>query len=280
MATWLYEGPSSALAACREGIEFCERRGITEFALNIAAMIPTFAAECGLVDEALSEARSASQRMEAAGDVGFKEPRSVQLRLLAERGLAEDPDAADRLVQAAREAPSVTGLAIAFPAAALLLQRHGRTQDAQALVTELQQVEGVRADSYYSASLPELVRTTLALDDPKLAARLVEGVEPKSPLLEHALVAARAQLAEARGELADAADFYSDAAERWRGFSNVPERAYALLGHGRCLVALGKPKAAESLREARELFAAMGYSRALAETEALLEQRTEAASAS
>jgi tetratricopeptide (TPR) repeat protein len=278
MATWLYEGPSSARAACREGIEFCERRGITEFALNIGAMIPTFAAECGLVKEALSEARSVSQRMESAGDLGFKEPRSVELRLLAERGLADDRHAADRLVRAAREAPSVTGYAIAFPAAALLLHRHGRRQDAHALLTELEQMDGVRADSYYGASLPELVRTALAVDDPKLAARLVEGVEPKFPLLEHSLVACRAQLAEARGEVADAADCYRDAAERWKGFGNVPERAYALLGQGRCLVALVNPEAAESLRKARELFAAMGYNPALAETEALFKRRRAAAS--
>jgi hypothetical protein len=46
--------------------------------------------------------------------------------------------------------------------------------------------------------------------------------------------------------------------------------AYALLGQGRCLAALGKPEAEEPLREAKELFASMGYGPALAETEALL----------
>ena len=56
----------------------------------------------------------------------------------------------------------------------------------------------------------------------------------------------------------------------------MPERAYALLGQGRCLAALGKPEAEEPLREARELFASMGFAPALAETEALLDA-TEAA---
>ena len=63
---------------------------------------------------------------------------------------------------------------------------------------------------------------------------------------------------------------YAEAAERWREFGNVPERAYALLGQGRCLAALRKPEAQKPLREARELFAAMGYKPALAETIALL----------
>jgi hypothetical protein len=48
--------------------------------------------------------------------------------------------------------------------------------------------------------------------------------------------------------------------------------AYALLGRGRCLVALRRPEAEETLRRARELFTALGYRPALAETEALLGQ--------
>jgi hypothetical protein len=50
----------------------------------------------------------------------------------------------------------------------------------------------------------------------------------------------------------------------------VPERAYALLGHGRCLVALGRPEAEVPLAEARDLFASMEYEPALGETVRLL----------
>jgi len=63
-----------------------------------------------------------------------------------------------------------------------------------------------------------------------------------------------------------------EAAVRWQEFGNVPERAHALLGQGRCLCGLGRPEAELPLCEARDLFAAMGYKPALAETEALLEQ--------
>src|SRR6266851_5166425 len=35
IVSWLYEGPQAGVAACREGIEFCERRGITELALGM-----------------------------------------------------------------------------------------------------------------------------------------------------------------------------------------------------------------------------------------------------
>jgi hypothetical protein len=115
-------------------------------------------------------------------------------------------------------------------------------------------------------------RTALATGDEALARRLAEGLEPNYPLNEHALCATRAQLAEHAGDYADASILYDEAAARWHEFGNVPERAYALLGQGRCLLALSRPDAEQPLREARDLFAAMGYKPALAETETLLEQ--------
>jgi hypothetical protein len=117
-----------------------------------------------------------------------------------------------------------------------------------------------------------MLRTALAVGDFALAKRLAESLEPRYPLDKHALCAARAQLAEHAGDHAEAASLYANAAERWQEFGNVAERAYALLGQSRCLHALGRPGAEEPLREARELFASMGYKPALAEAEALLEQ--------
>ena len=117
-----------------------------------------------------------------------------------------------------------------------------------------------------------MLRTALAAGDPELAKRLADGLEPRYPLREHALCAARAQLAEHAGNHADAATLYAEAATRWQQFGNVREHAYALLGQGRCLVALGDPIAEQPLRQAAELFASMGYRPALAETETLLEQ--------
>ena len=57
---------------------------------------------------------------------------------------------------------------------------------------------------------------------------------------------------------------------RQLGIGNVPERAYALLGQGRCRLALGDVGSEAPLTEARDLFASMGYKQpALAETEEL-----------
>jgi len=95
-------------------------------------------------------------------------------------------------------------------------------------------------------------------------------------LNDHVLCTVRAQLAEHAGDLGEAATAYVDVAARWHEFGNVPERAHALLGEGRCLLALGRP-AAEPLQKARELYAGLGYKPALVETGELLAQVAAAA---
>jgi len=91
------------------------------------------------------------------------------------------------------------------------------------------------------------------------------------------LCACHASLSESAGEYAEAAASYAEAAERWREFGNVPECAYALLGQGRCLRAIGDAGAERPLHEARELFASMGFAPALADVEAVLGQSEAAA---
>ena len=112
--------------------------------------------------------------------------------------------------------------------------------------------------------LPAMVRTALAIGDRELAERLVDGLEPRYPYAEHALVAANAALTEARGDLQAAADAYADAADRWERFGVVPEQAFALLGQGRCLLGLSRPTEAAPVLQTRsgDLRAAPGGPRA------------------
>jgi tetratricopeptide (TPR) repeat protein len=277
LARWQYEGPQEALAACREGIEFSERRGMSARALAIAAMSTTFLAELGQSERALAEAGPLAERMEAAGMFEFTEARSVQLRLLAERGAHEHVPAPDALVATAREAGNPQVSAFTFAAGARLLLAQGRDRQATALLVELEEVVGNSRNPYYASLLAELVRTAHALGEPELAARLVDGVQPVTPLFEHAIGSCRARRAEGAGDHLQAVTLYAESATRWQEFGNVPERAYALLGQGRCLAALGKPEAEAPLRKARELFASMGYEPALAETDELLTQGEAAA---
>jgi hypothetical protein len=99
--------------------------------------------------------------------------------------------------------------------------------------------------------------------------RNVDDIRRAPALHDHALCACRAQLAEVSGTHAEAAALYAEACDRWREFGDVPERAYALLGFGRCLVRLARPEAERPLREAGEIFAGLGYRPALAQTKML-----------
>ena len=273
---WDYEGPRAALERCQDGIDFCERRGVTEDALAIAAMSSTFLAEVGQTEQALDDAGALAERLLADGNVAFTDARAVQLRLLVERGAHDQAFGADEIVTRARESGEPQLCAQAFAAAARLLLAQGSASQARALMVELEQVPGIRDEPYYAPSLPELVRTALAVGDRQLASSLVVGFEPRTPLAAHALTACRAQLAEAAGDHSQAAVSYAEAAERWGDFGNVHERAYALLGQARCMLALGHAGADVPLADARALFESMGYKPALDESDALL-RRTAAA---
>ena len=278
LIAWLYEGSQAAVSALQEGIDFCQRRGLTEWALSMSGGVPPLLAELGQTEQALVEAGPLADRLQAAGNVSFIEPRSLQLFLLAERGTHNQASAPDGLVAAARDSDEPQRIAQAFTASARLLLAQGQTQRARSLLVELSEVDGTRADPIYTSLLPVLVRTALALDDLALARGLTDDVEPAIPLADNALASCRGLLAEAEGHQAEAADLHADAAKRWQEFANVPERAYALLGQGRCLLTLANPAAEDTLRPAAELFSSMGYRPAHAETDALLEQATALAS--
>jgi hypothetical protein len=142
---------------------------------------------------------------------------------------------------------------------------------AAALLAAVEAFPAARGNGDYAKLLPLMVRTALAIGDPGLAGRMVDGFEPRHPYGEHALVATTAMLAEARGDPATALAAYADAAGRWERLGVVPERAFALMGQGRCLVTLGRAvEARRPLAEARTIFERLGAAPALAEMDMLL----------
>jgi hypothetical protein len=113
-------------------------------------------------------------------------------------------------------------LVLAFaPAAAALAAESA--ERASGLLAELEQTKGAHEVIYYARLLPTMVRTALATGDPAVAKRLAEGLRLRYPLDEHALCAARAQLAEHTGDHAEAATLYAEAAERWHEFGNASQ---------------------------------------------------------
>ena len=200
------------------------------------------------------------------------------LRLLSERGISTDTLSADELVEAARPTGEPQLWAMAIAAGARLLSDQGRLSEAKALLVELAEPTEIRLDPYYVTALPELVRTALALGEPELAARLLEGAEGRTPLAADALTVCRAQLAEAGGDYSEAA---SALCRGGRALAGLRERPRARLRParpgplpGRARPARGAGAAAPGARAVR----VDGIRPALAETDALLEQTTAAAS--
>jgi len=151
----------------------------------------------------------------------------------------------------------------------------GEAAQAVALLTELEGSLKARAYPYCVRSVPEVLRTALAAGDPDLAVRLVRGVEPRYPIDEHAVLTAEALLAEHRGGHAVAEGLFAEASERWEGFEMPWERAQALLGRGRCLLAFGvQADASGVLHQARDIFVALGAGPASPKTDELLERAT------
>jgi hypothetical protein len=123
--------------------------------------------------------------------------------------------------------------------------------------------------------IPELMRWALKYEEPAIAEQLLAGVQPCMPLMEHVLATGRALLAEWEGERLSAAVGFEDAAVRWRDFGVPYEEAQALLGQGRCLVALGRAQeAATPLVAARDIFTRLGAKPALTEVGLLLSEST------
>jgi class 3 adenylate cyclase/tetratricopeptide (TPR) repeat protein len=269
-ARYALDGPARSLAGYEAGIAFCQERGLAIAAAH-ETNCTSLLVELGRVDEALQRlSRLVAAAEERAEIHELIELRAVELAIRFARGEQAAPAEVERLAQQARTHGATDNATFALASAAAAFAADA-PERARALLTELQQFPGSQKTPYYARLLPTMARTALATGEAVLAKRLADGLEPHYPLHEHALCAARAQLAEHAGDHAEAAALYAEAAERWRAFGNVPEHAYALLGRGRCLVALGQTGAERPLHEARELFDSMGYKPALAEAEALLE---------
>ena len=120
--------------------------------------------------------------------------------------------------------------------------------------------------------VPEAVRTALSGGDNELAARVGERFESRLPERRLPLIdmswrpSAGCSQRRRRARRSDGP--YATAASGWLDFGVPYEEAQALLGQGRCLVALGRAsEAAAPLTAAHEIFARLGAKPARAETE-------------
>jgi hypothetical protein len=269
------EGTAVALAAFDRAITFSRTHGFRNQELFCETNRSGILLDAGLPDEALAVIAQIAPELEASGDArSLLELRGVGMIIAAEQGqpakvLAHAGWLADTVISSS----AMSDCAWGQPAAAAFAHlRAGHAKRAVEMLQIVQQVPAVKRSHWYGIQLPRMVRTALAAGDAGLARWLAADVPAPYALNRNALTACEAALAEADRQLGSAAQGYANGALCWQQSGNVPERAYALLGHGRCLIALGHADAEVPLAEARDLFASMGYRPALTETQELLER--------
>jgi class 3 adenylate cyclase/tetratricopeptide (TPR) repeat protein len=270
-AVWLDEGPSQALDVWRAGIDFGERRGIVQIVNWSKAQTLWTLFDLGHWEELLRVADELISWEEAHGQsyVGAL-ALPWEAHVLVRMGRVDEAAAiVEEFLPRARSIDDPQVLAPVLAVAALVEQDRGRNDVATSLVEELDETT---RDPFRSLHVADAVRICAVADRLPLARKLLGQVPDTMARQRHLRLTGEAVVEEAEGNLEQAAERYVAAAERWRDYGHAPEQALALLSRGRCLVSLGLHGPEQPLREARDLFAGMGYKPALTEAEALLEE--------
>ena len=259
---WLSDGPAVALETCQEAIQFSERRGLVEGTawVRSATLVPLL--DLGRWDEAVETADTViGWERERGGQYMSQMAHQVKARVLLWRGEVGAALALTReLLPRARSIDDLQLLVPALATAAAVEQAAGEHAAARALVEEVLGVVGDRGGGgwYLGQQVADLVRVCVAVGQRVTAEALVARANDGVARNRHGLLAARAVLAEADGALEEAARRYDEAAARWAGYGHRLERARALLGAGRCLLAMGRPEGRAQLESARALLAELG----------------------
>jgi class 3 adenylate cyclase/tetratricopeptide (TPR) repeat protein len=272
-------GPADALELWRSGRELNAHRGIDAVEFTLRCCIIEATAHAGRWGEALDLVSGLDQSITESADVldvvCVRMLHALILLLRGDRAQARELTAwgAEKIADASPgPARYYHGLVTALSAA-----EDGDSEVALALLDGLSSTP-LPAHSPEAAFLhPNAIRAARRLGDVRSTERLVSVVDPVRPLNDHVLAAGRALLAESAGELERAADEFAAVGRAWRDFGVPFEEGQALLGQGRCLLALGQAaEAARPLAQAREIFERLRAKPALTEVDRLLEGITPA----
>jgi len=239
LAEWvfLFEGVQPALAVYDEGIEFSRRRGLTHNVMWMRAERLRCLYQAGEWDELLHEGAELVRWQEEHGGGQIEVFGRMYLAdVSTHRGsVIEAAEHVYAFLPQARESGDPQLLVPGLIVAALVASARGNTGEAIGHVSELELITKGTPPLWRALCLVWPVRLAVAAGELRLAAAFLEGTERGSACWQRcARPAAAAALAEARGSVDEAVSLYAEAAERWGEYGFVIERAYALLGIGRC----------------------------------------------
>jgi ATP/maltotriose-dependent transcriptional regulator MalT len=257
-----FEGVTAGLELVDASLDFARRCGLTHHVMWSRTSRLYYLYELGLWDELLREADEVARWDRGQGGGSQIEVWSLiaSAPVRAQRG---SPDEARRdavtFLPRAREVADPQMLIPALVHAALVSAASGELDEAVALAQEFERTFVRAVTGFNYPVLPTILRICVAAGELTLAQGLVDVTAEVavSPLLLHSTTTGRAILADAHGKTDEAAALYRAAAAAWDEWGSVPERAYALLGLGRC----GDGDAA---REAAAIFERLGASPVLA----------------
>jgi class 3 adenylate cyclase/tetratricopeptide (TPR) repeat protein len=271
---WLVEGPDAAMAVCEDGVDFAERRGLSEAAMWLRASTIGMLFDLGRWKEAVPLADEAiAWDLAHGGDylaIGCR--RDVTLVLAWQGDLIAARDLASRVLPRARDIDDLQQLVPALVNSALVEHASGDHPAALALVEEAVKLTADRAGGrrFLGQHLADMVRIA-AVPAPALARSLIDDAETTATRYRLTAATAKAVLTEATGDPGAAAALYAEAAQGWTTYRHVLEHALALLGQGRCLALLGRPDAEQVLRVAHQHLTTLGARPPAAEAKRLLE---------
>ena len=276
------EGPEAAYAMYREGIEFIQGRGGAARWEQGESTWPLYA--LGRWDEVL---RVADGLLSEEGQAGTSNqlPGLVLpevARILAYQGRPKEARALiDPFLPRAREIRDPQILVRSLVAGAVAALGSGDREEALALMHELVTMPSSWDLRYWA--LPEGARILIEAGDIVTARRLVigDGTEPMMASARNNLDYGRAAILEADGRHVDALPLYRAAADWYHGRASIYPEARALVGAGRCELALGQTaKAQVDLRAAAETFERLGATVLRHEVDAVLGRQLEGDAAS
>jgi class 3 adenylate cyclase/tetratricopeptide (TPR) repeat protein len=270
--TWLTKGPDAGLAIYRDGIDFCGRRGIGGPVLWMKGQMLWLLFDAGEWEELLAVADELISWERANGRSYFGVMAlSYKAQVLARQGAADDAAALrDEFLPRARDIDDAQILVPALAIGALIDEVRGQSAGALSLIEEFGEATHDHLP-YRANHIADAVRICLAHGRVAFASELLQHVPVALPRHTYARLTAEAVVAEFEGDREEATARYVEAADGWKDYGFVLERGLALLGAGRCFVAIGRyDEATSPLQLAHELFAGVGAEPLLHESDALL----------
>ena len=270
---WVTDGPVVALAEKAAAAAFASSRGLVAFEKTIRAESLWHQFDAGAWDDALESAALLLADGESGSDRVAMMARTVKGRILVERGRTREASDLEReFLARARELRDPQDLGPALAAAAALRYGLGDLGAAAGMIDELERVTRGRDPSQRVHELPLAARVCRASGTIEVAEALIplRGA-PTYIRARLCLSSARGSIAEARGDFETALELHGAAAAGWGTFGCPAEEAHALLGHARCLIAIGRSRdAGRSARGALRIARRLRAPKIEAEAQALL----------